>query len=178
MISEPVFDDPKSLESNLQRATLKLSRGERIPNKVLAAIIEKTNGAALPAFISDYLVKHFSGELKGKKGPKLQSAAIKDFRFGPAAVMYEHVLPVFQYLKKRQGRLPTKSRRSISGKGHKDQTLDPRTRALEYVREKMRKERVNLGTNLTLANEISKWRKNIDAVEFPDDDPNRHPTDP
>jgi hypothetical protein len=75
-------------------------------------------------------------------------------------------------------RLPTKGRRSINGKGHKDETLDPRMRALEYVRQKMRKEYGDLGTNLTLANEISKWRRMINAAEFSDDDPNRHPTDP
>ena len=67
-------------------------------------IIKKHQGRALPAAFSDHLTQHFRGEIRAVKGPKLQSEADKDFRFGPAAERYRRVLPTFEYLAKRQKR--------------------------------------------------------------------------
>src|SRR5258707_1736690 len=94
MIREPVFEDPGSLTSLLQRAEARLAARERLPDLELALIIEKHRGKALPAAITSYLVRHFRREIRGIKGPKLQSDLVKDFRFGPAVNLYDHVLPI------------------------------------------------------------------------------------
>jgi hypothetical protein len=95
MISEPVFEDPGSLTSLMQRAEARLAARERVPDLELAMIIEGHRGKARPVVITAYLTQHFRGEIRGIKGPKLQSDAEKDFRFGPAANLYDHVLPIF-----------------------------------------------------------------------------------
>src|SRR3954454_17362003 len=102
MIREPVFLDPGSLTSLLQRARARLAARERLPELELAMIIEKHRGKALPGAITDYLTKHFRGEIRGVKGPKLQSNLTKEFRFGPAANLYDRVLPTFEYLARRR----------------------------------------------------------------------------
>jgi hypothetical protein len=71
MTREPVFQDPGSLRSVLQRAEARLAAQDRLPDTDLAVIIEKHRGKALPAEITDYLTKHFRGEIRGAKGPKL-----------------------------------------------------------------------------------------------------------
>jgi hypothetical protein len=91
MASEPVFR-PESLRSLLQRAKARMDASERVPDLELAKIIEKYRGKALPGAITDYLTRHFRGEIRSKKGPKLQSDVVKDFRFGPAANLYDRVL--------------------------------------------------------------------------------------
>jgi hypothetical protein len=88
MIREPAFGDRGSLRSVMQRARARLASGERLPDLELAVIIEKYRGKPLPAPITDYLTKHFRGELRSVKGPKLQSDLVKEFRFGPAANRY------------------------------------------------------------------------------------------
>jgi hypothetical protein len=104
---------------------------------------------------------------------------VKEFRFGPAHNLYCHVLPIFEYLAKRP---KYKRRRANSGTGYRDQTLKASERALEYVREKLGadEDEDNLRTisGRSLANEFSKRRhRAIEAREFPEDDPNAHPTD-
>lgn len=182
MICEPVFEDRGSLTSLLQRAEARFIAGERVPDLELAVIIEMCRGEALPAAITDYLTQHFRGEIKGVKGPKLQSQATKDFRFGPAYHLYRHVLRIFEYLAKRPK--PSSRRRRIvnpkPGPRYQDQTLPPSVRALEYVIAKPPKdEECNLGSISikSIANEFSKLRRAIEDREFPDDEPNAHPTD-
>ena len=65
MIREPVFDDPGSLKSLLQRAEARLVAGERVPDLELAMIIEQHPGKALPASIATYLTRHFRGQIRG-----------------------------------------------------------------------------------------------------------------
>jgi hypothetical protein len=178
MIHEPVFQDPGSLRSLLQRAEARLAARERLPDLEVAMIIEKHLGKALPAPISHYLTKHFRGEIKGVKGPKLQSDATKDFRFGPAANLYGRVLPIFEYLAQRRKRVISRRRNTKTGSGYRDETLTPRSRALEYVLEN-RPEPDDLGSisARALANAISEWHGKLEPRDFPDDDPNAHPTD-
>jgi hypothetical protein len=82
MICEPIFEDPNSLVSLLQRAEARRAAGDRIPNIELAEIIQRHREKALPTEITEYLTQYFRGEIRGIKGPKLQSDAEKDFRFG------------------------------------------------------------------------------------------------
>jgi hypothetical protein len=166
MIREPVFEDPASLKSLLQRAEARLAARERLPDLELAMMIEGHRGKALPAAITDYLTQHFRGEIRSKKGPKLQSEAAKDFRFGPADNLYQRVLPLIE---KRPKHPAFKAQ-------NQDET--PSERALNYVREKLGNE-CDLRTisGRSIANEISKRRRAIEARDFPEDDPNAHPTD-
>jgi hypothetical protein len=106
MIREPVFEDRGSLKSLLQRAAARLAARERVPDLELALIIEKHRGKALPAAITSYLVRHFRREIRGIKGPKLQSDVVKDFRFGPAVNLYDRVLPIFEYLSRLRVQAP------------------------------------------------------------------------
>src|SRR5258707_1423297 len=133
MIREPVFEDPGSLRSLLQRAAARLAARERLPDLELALIIEKHRGKALPAAITSYLVRHFRREIRGIKGPKLQSDLVKEFRFGPAANLYDRVLPIFEYLAQRRKRRTFRRRNPNTGKGYRDETLRSSERALEYV---------------------------------------------
>jgi hypothetical protein len=135
MIREPVFEPASSLESLLRRADA-LGKGERIPDLDLAMIIEMHSGKALPATITSYLVRLFRREIRGIKGPKLQSDLVKEFRFGPAANLYDHVLPIFEYLARRRKRLTFRRRNVKTGSGYRDDTLTPSERALEYLLEK------------------------------------------
>jgi len=179
MIREPAFEDPESLRSLLQRAAARLAARERLPDLELALIIEKHRGKALPAAITSYLVRHFRREIRGIKGPKLQSDLVKEFRFGPAVTLYDHVLPIFGYIAGRRKRPTLKRRKKANtGVGYRDETLKPSKRALEYVLEK-RPEPDDLGiiSARSLANAISEWRRKIEDRDFPDDDPNAHPTD-
>ena len=179
MIREPVFEDPESLRSLLRRAAARLAARERLPDLELALIIEKHRGKALPAAITSYLVRHFRREIRGIKGPKLQSDLVKEFRFGPAVTLYDHVLPIFGYIAGRRKRPTLKRRKKANtGVGYRDETLKPSKRALEYVLEK-RPEPDDLGiiSARSLANAISEWRRKIEDRDFPDDDPNAHPTD-
>jgi hypothetical protein len=82
----------------------------------LALIIEKHRGKALPAAITSYLVRHFRREIRGIKGPKLQSDVVKDFRFGPAANLYDRKLPLFEYLAKRRKRPTVKRRKKANSR--------------------------------------------------------------
>jgi len=178
MIREPVFEDPRSLNSLLQRAEARLAARERLPDEELAMIIEGHRGKALPAAITDYLTQHFRGEIRGKRGPKLQSEADKDFRFGPADNLYRRVLPIFEYLAKRSKRSAFRRRIKNSGTGYQDPTLSPSERALIYAKEKMGDEcDLRSISQRSLANEFSKRHAAIEAREFPEDDPNAHPTD-
>ena len=182
MLREPVFQDPGSLRSLLERAAARPAR-DRLPDPELATLIEKHRGKALPAAITDYLTKHFRGEIRAKKGPKLQSDVAKEFRFGPAANLYDRVLPTFEYLARRRKRVTSRRRKPKTGPGHRDQTLTPSERALEYVLENRpppgNLEPDDLGSISArgLANAISQWRGKVEATDFPDDDPNAHPTD-
>jgi hypothetical protein len=178
MIREPVFEDRGSLRSLLQRAAARMTAGERVPAPDLALIIEKHRGKALPAAITDYLTKHFRGEIRGRRGPKLQSDEAKEFRFGRAANLYHQVVPIFEYLAQRRKRQTSRRRNAKTGSGYRDQTLTPSERALEYVLDK-RPEPDDLGiiSARSLANAISEWRGKIEDRDFPDDDPNAHPTD-
>ena len=110
MIREPVFEDPASLTSLIQRSAARLAARERLPDLELAMIIEGHRGKALPAVITNYLTQHFRGEIRAVKGPKLQSDAAKDFRFGPADDLYRRVRAIFEYLANRPKR-PAFSRR-------------------------------------------------------------------
>ena len=67
MVSEPVFEHPESLTSLLQRFEARRRAGERVPDLELAMIIEKHRGKPLPDAITDYLTKHFRGEIRSKK---------------------------------------------------------------------------------------------------------------
>ena len=176
MNRERLCEDPASLTSLMRSAEARLAARERLPDLDLALIVEGHRGKALPAAITDYLTQHFRGEIRAARGPKPQSDLVKEFRFGPAYDLYHHVLPIFEYLAKRP---KYKRRRANSGSGYRDQTLKPGERALEYVREKLGDED-NLRTisGRSLANEFSKRRhRAIEAREFPEDDPNAHPTD-
>jgi hypothetical protein len=179
MIREPVFEDRESLASRVQRAEARMGARERVPDLELAMIIEQHRGKALPPAISDYLAKHFRGEIRGIKGRKLQSELVKDFRFGPPANLYDHMLPIFEYIAQRRKRPTSQRRNTNTGSGYRDQTLPPSERALEYVLEN-RPDPDDLGSmsSKSLANAISKWRRKADDNrDFPDDDPNAHPTD-
>jgi hypothetical protein len=178
MIREPIFEDSTSLTSLIQRAEARLAARERLPNLELAMIIEQHRGKALPAFITDYLTQHFRGEIRDVKGPKLQSDLVKEFRFGPAVNLYDHLLPIFEYLAQRRKRPTFKRRNPNTGSGYRDETLTPSERALEYVLDN-RPEPDDLGiiSARSLANAISEWRGRIEHRDFPDDDPNAHPTD-
>jgi hypothetical protein len=178
MIREPVFEDPASLKSLVQRAEVRLAAREKLPDLELAMIIERHRENALPPAITDYLTQHFRGQIRGVKGPKLQSDTVKDFRFGPAANLYDHVLPLFAYLAQRRKRRTFTRRNPSAGKGYRDETLTPSERALKYVLEK-RPDPDDLGniSARSLANAISEWRRKIEDRDFPDDDPNAHPTD-
>jgi hypothetical protein len=176
MIHEPVFEDPGSLRSLVQRAEARMAAGDRVPDPELALIIERHRGKALPAAITDYLTQHFRGEIKGVKGPKLQSDAAKDFRFGPADDLYRRVLGIFEYLANRPKR-PAFPRRNASSA-----PSDPRTpseRAFDYVTEKLKDDSDlrTMSTRRSLANAITTRRRRIEDRDFPDDDPNAHPTD-
>src|ERR1700730_12524488 len=135
MASEPGLR-PESLRSLLQRAKARMDASERVPDLELAKIIEKYRGKALPGAITDYLTRHFRGEIRSKKGPKLQSDVVKDFRFGPAVNLYDRVLPIFGYLAKRRKRQTSRRRNAKTGSDYRDVTLTPSQRALEYVLEK------------------------------------------
>src|ERR1700730_5202877 len=141
MIREPVFEDPGSLKSLLQRAEARLGAGERVPNLELAMIIEQHPGKALPASITPYLTRHLRGQIRGVRGPKLQSDAVKDFRFGPADNLYRRVLPIFEYLAERQRKRPVLRRRMTkSAPGSQEKALTPSQRALDYVIKKLKDE--------------------------------------
>jgi hypothetical protein len=178
MLHEPGFQNPESLRSLLQRAALTLAAGERLPDAELATIIEKHRGKALPREITDYLAKHFRGEIRARKGPKLQSDAVKDFRFGPAAILYRRALPVFEYLARRRKRVTVRRRKTQTGPGDRSEKLTPSEGALQYVLDN-RPEPDDLG-NISvrgLANAISEWKNIGEPTDFPDDNPNAHPTD-
>src|SRR5258705_8538824 len=134
MTREPVFEDHASLTSLMRSAQARLAARERLPDLELALIVEGHRGKALPAAITDYLTKHFRGEIRAVRGPKPQSELAKEFRFGPANQLYHQVLPIFEYLAKRP---KYKRRNANSGTGYRDQTLKASERALEYVREKL-----------------------------------------
>lgn len=173
MISEPVFEDPNSLSSLLQRAEARRAAGGRIPDLELATIIERHRGTELPAAIIEYLAQHFRGEIKSARGPKMQSDAEKDFRFGPADNLYRRALPIFEYLAKRQKRQVSKRRNAARAAN------TPSEHAFDYVIKKL-KDECDLGTLSTsrsLANAISERRRKIEEREFPTDQPNSHPTD-
>jgi hypothetical protein len=178
MIREPVFEDPASLTSLVQRAEARLTARDRLPDLELAMIIEGHRGNALPAAITNYLTQHFRGEIRGIKGPKLQSDADKDFRFGPADNLYRRVLPIFEYLADRHKRLVLKRRVTKNASSSQDQTLTPSKRALAYVIENL-KDECGLRTisGRSLANAISERRRKIQEREFPVDEPDAHPTD-
>jgi hypothetical protein len=178
MIREPVFEDPASLKSLVQRAEARLAARERLPDLELAMIIEGHRGKALPAAITDYLTQHFRHQIRGVKGPKLQSDLVKEFRFGPAANLYDQALPIFEYLAQRRKRPTSRRRNPSTGKGYRDETLTPSERAREYVLEK-RPQPDDLGiiSARSLANAISEWRGKLEDRDFPDDCPNAHPTD-
>jgi hypothetical protein len=178
MIREPVFEDPASLTSLVRRAEARLAARERLPDLELAMIIEGHRGKALPAAITDYLTQHFRHQIRGVKGPKLQSDLVKEFRFGPAANLYDRALPIFEYLAQRRKRPTSRRRNAKTGSGYRDKTLKPSERALEYVLEK-RPQPDDLGiiSARSLANAISEWRGKLEDRDFPDDCPNAHPTD-
>jgi hypothetical protein len=179
MISEPVFEDPESLNSLLQRAEARLAAKDRLPDLELALIIERHQGTILPAIITNYLTQHFRGEIRAVKGPKLQSEAVKDFRFGPADNLYRRTLPIFEYLAGRRERQVTKRRITKNGSHLKDDTLTSSERALDYVIERLKDEcgLHTISTRRSLANAISERRRKIEQREFPIDEPNAHPTD-
>jgi hypothetical protein len=178
MIREPVFEDRWSLKSLMQRAEATLAARERLPGSELAMIIEGYRGKPLPVAITDYLTRHFRGEIRGKKGPKLQSDLVKEFRFGPAANLYDQVLPIFAYLARRRKRPTFKRRNANTGKDYRNETLTSSERALEYVLEKRPDpDDLHIISTRSLANAISEWRGKIEDRDFPDDDPNAHPTD-
>jgi hypothetical protein len=178
MIHEPIFEDPNSLISLLQRAEARRGAGDRIPNIELAMIIEHHRGKTFPVAITEYLTQHFRGEIKGTKGPKLQSDAVKDFRFGPADNLYRRVRPIFEYLAKRRKRLPLRRRTTKSASSSDNEPRTPSDRALDYVLKKL-KDECDLRTlsRGSLLNAFSERRGNIEQREFPDDEPNAHPTD-
>lgn len=175
MISEPVFEDRNSLSSLIQRAEARRAAGDRIPDHELATIIERHQGKELPAAIIEYLAQHFRGELKVARGPKAQSEAEKDFRFGPADNLYRRALPIFEYLAKRQKRQVLKRRTATTAAN----ALTPSEHAFDYVRKKLKDEcdLRTLSTRRSLANAISERRRKIEEREFPTDQPNSHPTE-
>jgi len=179
MINEPAFEDPGSLFSLMQRFEARRDARERVPHLELAMIIEKHRGRTLPAAFSDYLTQHFRGEIKGAKGPKLQSDAEKDFRFGPADNLYRRVLPIFEYLAKRQKRMVLRRRIVKGGSSLQDENLRPSERALKHVIKTLKDEcgLRTISNTSSLANEISKRRRAIEEREFPVDERNAHPTD-
>jgi hypothetical protein len=156
MNRERLCEDPASLTSLMRTAEARLAARERLSDLDLALIVEGHRGKALPDAITGYLTQHFRGEIRAARGPKPQSDLVKEFRFGPAYVLYGRVLPIFEYLAKRP---KYKRRRANSGLGYRDQTLKPGARALEYVMEKLGDED-NLRTisRRSLANEFSKLR--------------------
>lgn len=175
MIHEPIFEDPNSLISLLQRAQATWAAGDRIPDTDLATIIELHSGKALPDAITEYLTQHFRGQIRGRKGPKLQSDLVKEFRFGPAANLYDHYLPVFEYLAQRRKRPACKRYNANTGSGYRDGSLTPGERTLEYVLEK-RPDPDDLGniSRKSLANAISQWRQKVENRDFRDENPNAH----
>ena len=178
MICEPIFEDPNSLISLLQRAEARRAAGDRIPNIELAKIIERHREKVLPVEITEYLTQHFRGEIKGIRGPKLQSDAEKDFRFGPAHNLYRRALPIFDYIAKRRKRLPLKRRITESASSSQNEPRTPSDRALDYAMMKL-KDECDLQTisRRSLANAFSERKRKIEEREFPDDEPNAHPTD-
>jgi hypothetical protein len=178
MICEPIFEDPNSLVSMLQRAEARRAAGHRIPDIELAMIIEHHREKALPVEITEYLTQHFRGEIRGIKGPKLQSDAEKDFRFGPADNLYRRALPVFEYIAKRRKRLPLKRRITGSAPSPQNEPRTPSDRALDYALNKL-KDECDLKTvsRRSLANAFSERQRKIEGREFPDDELNEHPTD-
>jgi hypothetical protein len=135
MLHEPVFESPNTLSSLLRRAEARRVAGDRIPDIDLAIIIERHRGKTLPAVITEYLIQHFRGQIKGRKGPKLQSDAVKDFRFGPPANVYDHYLPVFEYLAQRRKRPACKRYNANTGSGYRDGTL---TSPTSYLHREIR----------------------------------------
>jgi hypothetical protein len=178
MICEPVFEDPNSLVSLLQRAHARRGAGDRIPDIELATIIEHHREKALPVEITEYLSQHFRAEIKGIKGPKLQSDAEKDFRFGPAHNLYRRVLPVFEYLATRRKRLPLKRRSTTIVSSSSNEPRTPSDRALDYALNEL-KDECDLQTvsRRSLANAFSERQRKIEQWELPDDAPGAHPTD-
>jgi hypothetical protein len=178
MIYEPVFEDPNSLFSLLQRAEARRGASDRIPDADLALIIEQHREKALPATIIDYLTQHFRRQINAIKGPKLQSDAEKDFRFGPAHNLYRRVLPIFEYLEKRRKRLPKKRRVTADASIAQNQPRTPSDRALDYALTKLKDECDLLTVSRrSLANAMSQRQRKIEELEFPDDEPYAHPTD-
>lgn len=178
MICEPIFEDPNSLISLLQRAEARRAAGDRISNIELAKIIERHREKALPVEITEYLTQHFRGEIRGIKGPKLQSDAKKDFRFGPADNLYRRALPVFEYIANRRKRLPLKRRSTESALSSQNEPRTPSDRALEYALMKLKNEcDLKTVSRRSLANAFSQRQRKIEEREFPDDEPNAHPTD-
>jgi hypothetical protein len=181
MISEPVFEHPGSLLSLMQRFEARRDAQERVPALELAMIIEKHSGRALPAAFSDYLTKHFRGEIKGARGRKLQSDATKAFRFGPASEIYYRALPIFAYLAKRRKRPGSKARSTKSVSNPQNGPRTPSAQALDYAVMKSLEEGecdLRMISRKSLANAFSERQRMSEAWEFPDDDdPNRHPTD-
>lgn len=176
MITEPVFEHPELLTSLLQRAQARLAAKDRLPDLELALIVERHRGKILPDAITSYLTQHFRGKIRAVKGPKLQSEAEKDFRFGPAANLYRRVLPIFKYLAMRRKRRVLKRR--ISAFNRRDEAMTPSQRSLDYVIERL-KDECDLRTisGRSLANAISEWQREIERREFPVDEPTAHPTD-
>jgi hypothetical protein len=179
MITEPAFEHPDSLNSLLQRAEARLAMKERLPGPELALIIEGFRGKVLPAVITSYLTQHFRGEIGAVRGPKPQSDAAKDFRFGPADNLYRRALPIYEYLAGRRERQVSKRRIKKSTSNLKDETLTPSERALDYVVESLKDEcdLRTISTRRSLANAISERRRKIEERAFPIDEPNAHPTD-
>src|SRR5258708_27340092 len=128
-----ICEDPTLLTSLMRSAAARLAARERLPDLELAMIIEGHRGKALPAAITAYLTKRFRGEIRDVKGPKLQSEAAKDFRFGPADNLYRRVVPIFEYLTKRSKHSAFKGRNADTGH-------TPSERALDYVIEKLKVE--------------------------------------
>jgi hypothetical protein len=178
MIREPIFEDPNSLVSMVQRAEARRAAGDRIPDIELATIIERHREKALPLEITEYLIQHFRGEIRGIKGPKFQSDAEKDFRFGPAHNLYHRALPVFEYISKRRKRLPLKRRIKQSAPSPQNQPRTPSDYALDYVLKKLKKQGdLQTVSRRSLANAFSERQRKIEGREFPDDELNEHPTD-
>jgi hypothetical protein len=70
MVREPIFEDSNSLVSMLQRAEARRAAGDRIPNIELTTIIERHREKALPVEITEYLIQHFRGEIRGSRVAK------------------------------------------------------------------------------------------------------------
>lgn len=179
MTSEPAFEHPDSPNSLLQRAEARLAKKERLPDLELAQIIEGFRGKALPAVITNYLTRHFRGEIRAVKGPKPQSYADKDFRFGEADNLYRRALPIFEYCAGRRERQVSKRQVKKSTSNLKDEKRTPSERALDYVIESLKDEcdLRTISARRSLANAISERRRKIEEREFPIDEPDAHPTD-